>query len=631
MLRLAVHHEKSVRRYALPRAEAVLGSGDDCDLHAPFPGVSRRHATLRPLDGGILVTDLGSKNGLVRDGARLTEVILRPTETVRIGRAQLSLEEVDSSDAAVALAVGGDPAPRRKRESSDTGSLTELPGAGSPAAALAAVRAVERAGGIDPARPDEARQALELGRAALDAAALWIWTGGSESPPVLALAGQLPEEPVLVEIARRAAASTGATPVPLIDVPGTEGIALVAPASPGQPSLAARLQGPSERVPDWKLDLFDYLASKVKRAPKRAPPAPAPELSGDAQPLRFPAEFVRGESLAMEKLLANLVTAARSRLDVLLLGETGTGKELVAHAIHESGPTAKGPFLAINCAAIPTELLEAQLFGVEARVATGVDPRPGLFLKANGGSLFLDEVGDLPDPLQAKLLRALQEREILPLGATSPKKIEVRVISASNKDLGALVREGRYRADLYYRLRGLQFHMPPLRERKEDLPHLVLAFAQRAAREHDKTLAGVSRKALAILASFDWPGNVRELKNEVERAVLLCADGGALESGHFGPVAWAVEQMSHLDPEATATGPVRSSQTHAAHNPEPGGAARDAAPRKVPLREELDYLERARILEVLQATRGNRSEAARRLGITRNGLSLKIKRLGILK
>jgi len=622
VLRLAVHHEKSVRRFSLPRAEAVLGSAAECDLHAPYPGISRRHARLRPLDGGLLVTDLGSKNGLVRDGVRVAEVLLRPSESVRLGRALLALEEVDSSDAAVALALPGT-RPARRRESSDTGSLTELPGDGSPAAALAAVRAVERAGGIDPARPDEARRILELGRAALEAAALWIWTGGADDPPVLALAGQLPREAELAELSRRAAAS--AAPVA---VPAAGGAALVSPSSPGHPSLAARLQGPSERVPEWKLDLFDYLAAKVKRAPKRTPPPPAaPELGSDAQPLRFPDEFVRGESVAMEKLLANLVTAAKSRLDVLLLGETGTGKELVAHAIHESGPTAKGPFLAINCAAIPAELLEAQLFGVEARVATGVDPRPGLFLKANGGSLFLDEVGDLPELLQAKLLRALQEREILPLGATSPKKIDVRVISASNKDLGTMVRGGRYRADLYYRLRGLQFHMPPLRERKEDLPHLVLAFAQRAAREYDKTLTGVSRRALSILAAYDWPGNVRELQNEVERAVLLCPDGGALESEHFGPIGWAVERDS---PSALrAKGVV---DLAAAPPPATGVDQIDSDTRLdsgTSLRTRLNLLERNSIVEALAASSSNRSKAARLLGITRNGLALKMKRLGI--
>ncbi len=366
----------------------------------------------------------------------------------------------------------------------------------------------------------------------------------------------------------------------------------------------------------------------MKKAPKRAA-TPAPfEVSEGAHPLRFPDDFVRGDSPAIQKLLAALVTAARSRLDVLLLGETGTGKEMVARAIHQSGPTAKGPFLAINCAAIPAELLEAQLFGVEARVATGVDPRAGLFLKANGGSLFLDEIGDLPEPLQAKLLRVLQEREILPVGSTSPKKVDVRVISASNKELGEMVRQGKYRADLYYRLRGLQFHMPPLRERKEDLPLLVLAFAQRAAATYDKRIEGVSRKALTILAAYDWPGNIRELKNEVERAVLLGSDGSMLESTHFAPVQWEVtrqrgyrvdsEAAPREDPEPTRADPdLRESD----------GRESGVEPKGRYLQSRIDELERAEILAALRASRGNRSEAARCLGITRNGLALKMRRL----
>lgn len=623
MLRLAVHHEKSVRRFALPLAEAVLGSAEECEFHAPYPGVSRRHATLRPLDGGLLVTDLGSKNGLVRDGARHTEVLLRPRESIRLGRARLELEDVDSSDAALALPVSV-LAVRRRPESRDTGSMTELPGAGSPAAALAIIRSVERSGGIEPTRPDEARRLLELAASALEATAVWIWRGDDGAPLILAVAGVLPGEEELAELAG------AASEAPTLRIAGAQsGALLAAPLRAGLPALAARLQSPAGKVPDWKLDLFDYLASKVKRTPKRPPAPAAPEVGGDAHSLRFPDEFVRGESVAMLKLLDNLLTAARSRLDVLLLGETGTGKEMIARAIHDSGPSGKGPFLAINCAAIPAELLEAQLFGVEARVATGVDPRPGLFLKANGGSLFLDEVGDLPEPLQAKLLRALQEREILPLGATAPKKIEVRVISASNKNLGALVREGRYRADLYYRLRGLQFHMPPLRERKEDLPQLVLAFAQRAAATYDKSIEGVSRKALAILAAYDWPGNIRELKNEVERAVLLCPDGGALESEHFGPIAWAVSRdVSSAKPGApSGQDPAMALSVPFANQASTSLAG--CAGSSAKLQSRVDDLERALIIETLQSVRGNRSEAARRLGITRNGLALKIKRLQI--
>ncbi len=257
MLRLAVRFESSVRRFRLPVAEVTLGADSDCELVAPFPGVSRHHATVRPLDGGFLVKDLDSKNGLVRDGARLSEVLLRPRDTIRIGRALLELEEVDSSDAAVALSIAAG-APRRHRKESDTGSLTELPGAGSPADALALIREVERAGDIDPSRPDQARHLLELARTALEAPAVWIWTGRSEgAPPIVAISGTLPEDEELDRIAQLAASEGD----PRAEERGQHA-ALFAPIRPGRPGLAATLLGSSEKIPEWKRDLFDYLAPR---------------------------------------------------------------------------------------------------------------------------------------------------------------------------------------------------------------------------------------------------------------------------------------------------------------------------------------------------------------------------------
>jgi DNA-binding NtrC family response regulator len=624
VLRLAVHHDRSVKRFSLPLAEAVLGASTSCDLVVPFPGVSRRHATVRPLDGGLLISDLGSKNGLVKDGTRITEILLRPRDRVRLCRAWLELEEIASSDAAIGLSLGIPTASTVRSESNETGQLTDLPGSGSPASVLAVIRAVESAGGIDPAQPDGARALLDLARLALEASSLWVWSDqGEDLPSIRALAGPLPSEDllrILATAARIQAEQAG--PGHLVILPG----GLASPLRDRVTGLAATLQHGASRVAVWRLDLFDYLVAKVTAARVSQRPR-ARTNPATLELVRFPEEFVRGESEAMQKLVEALATAAQSRLDVLLLGETGTGKELVAKAIHMSGPTSAGPFVAINCAAIPAELLEAQLFGVEARVATGVDPRPGLFLKADGGSLFLDEIGDLPEPLQAKLLRAIQEREILPLGATRPRKIDVRVISASNKELGELTRQGKFRADLYYRLRGLQFHMPPLRERREDLPALTLSFAQRGSKEYGKSIQGISRKALSVLSVYDWPGNIRELKSEVERAVLLCPDGGVLETEHFAPVLWAVERArqsadSTRDEIGTATssGPFSCAEL-------PSETVFQS--QTIGLRLRLDELERLEIGRALTAAHGNKSKAAADLGITRNGLALKMKRLGI--
>jgi transcriptional regulator with PAS, ATPase and Fis domain len=279
---------------------------------------------------------------------------------------------------------------------------------------------------------------------------------------------------------------------------------------------------------------------------------------------------------------------------VLVVGETGSGKELLARTIHLTG--ARGSFVAINCAAIPSELLEAELFGVQRRVATGVDPRQGLFLRANGGSMFLDEIGEMPERLQVKILRVLQEREILPIGASHPIPIELRVIAASNRDLGRLVREGTFRADLYYRLRGIELRVPPLRERSDDIPQLALHFLECAAADYNKRVTGITRKALDVLRAHDWPGNVRELESDVRHAVLVCPTGSALDSQHFA----------------------RS---------ESGAADIDRAVR--PLQEAVNEIERREIERALSAAGGNKSRAARLLGITRNGLALKLRRLRI--
>ncbi|HVT18534.1 MAG TPA: sigma 54-interacting transcriptional regulator [Thermoanaerobaculia bacterium] len=328
--------------------------------------------------------------------------------------------------------------------------------------------------------------------------------------------------------------------------------------------------------------------------------------------LRIPEGMVVGTSPAIADLLAQLRATVKSDLSILLTGETGTGKELFARLIHASGPHGEGPFVAVNCAAIPSELLEAELFGVAARVATGVDARAGLFVQADGGSLFLDEIGEMPERLQAKLLRALQQREVLPVGGSAPRGIDARVISASNRDLGRQVKEGGFRADLYYRLRGLQLELPPLRARREDLPPLILALASRAALKYGRSIRGISRRALALLFEHDWPGNVRELASELERAVLLCPGGGMLRREHFrlggpaGPRGGAPAGDLPAPPaERTAGGETRG------------------------LRARLEAIEREAVLEALALAKGNRAEAARRLGITRNGLGLKIRRLGI--
>ncbi|MBK6407779.1 MAG: sigma-54-dependent Fis family transcriptional regulator [Holophagales bacterium] len=327
--------------------------------------------------------------------------------------------------------------------------------------------------------------------------------------------------------------------------------------------------------------------------------------------LVLPEGMVRGDSIAMRGLLSQIAKTVHSRIDVLIHGETGTGKELIAQLIHASGPTAGGPFVAINCAAIPAELLESELFGVRARVATGVDAQLGRILDANGGTLLLDEIGEMPLSLQPKLLRFLQEREVHSIGASKPEKVNVRVISISNRDLLEDSRAGRFRSDLFYRLRGLQFHVPPLRDRKEDIAGLVAALAARAAEEEGKQIRGISRKALDLLEAYDWPGNVRELQAEVHRAVLFCPAGALLGAEHFKTVDWAVRQG-------------RSGSAAERETLRPGQHLGGGG---LELRDRVVKLEKEMIAAALAETAGNQTRAAKILGITRNGLALKLARL----
>ncbi|HXG57971.1 MAG TPA: sigma 54-interacting transcriptional regulator [Thermoanaerobaculia bacterium] len=602
MLCLVAYFNEESIRVPLPRQEARLGSAPFNDVSIPFPGVSRAHAILLPQAGGIVVRDLGSKNGLRVDGRRVDEAVLVPGATVQVGRAILTIEDASTSDVELAVSLPDhrerDPEPT----GTDSGSLT-----GSGAAdALRFVREIEMFGSRR-LRRDVQRILPDLVEI-LDAGSAVIMEIDRGEWSVIAAGGPLPSAELLDRIASAVLRDRKIVPSAIRTL---QDVTVLTARSAGKRRIrcvAVTFDRDAAGIEAWQRDVFEFAAHKFLGVDGEVD---VDEAETEQASLLVPEGMVIGESVAMRGLLSQIKATIHSRMDVLLWGETGTGKELFARMVHASGPNARGPFVAINCAAIPSELLESELFGVHGRVATGVDPRPGLFQQADGGSIFLDEIGELAEPLQAKLLRVLQEREVLPLGAPAPRRIDVRVIAASNRNLLERVQQGRFRADLYYRLRGLQFHIPPLRERREDIPALVLEFVTRAAGAHSKSIAGISRKALHLLMQHEWPGNVRELQSEVERAVLLCPPGGALQAEHFAPIRWAVEQ--------------RGPQPAAVENPLRDLGARDP----VPLQQRVDELERRAIEEVLASTRGNKSEAARILGITRNGLALKMKRLGI--
>ena len=249
----------------------------------------------------------------------------------------------------------------------------------------------------------------------------------------------------------------------------------------------------------------------------------------------FPANLpLIGRSAAMEEIQRLITLVAARRSTVLITGESGTGKELVARAIHREGSRAQMPLVAVNCSALPETLLEAELFGHTRGAFTGaMQPRAGHFESANRGTLFLDEIGEMPLGLQARLLRVLQEREFQRLGSSETLRVDVRVIAATNADLQARVEEKSFREDLYYRLSVVPIHLPPLRERAEDIPLLARHFVEKICRQEEMELKEISREALFDLVDYPWPGNVRQLENAIEMAVILSGTRDVLEPGDF--------------------------------------------------------------------------------------------------
>jgi len=291
---------------------------------------------------------------------------------------------------------------------------------------------------------------------------------------------------------------------------------------------------------------------------------------------------------------------------VLISGETGTGKELVARYIHEKSPRRDGPFIAINCGAIPKDLIESELFGYERGAFTGATDKmkPGKFELAHGGTILLDEVGELSPEAQVKLLRVLQEKKFYRLGGTKEVSVDVRVIASTNKNLKTEVEAGRFRSDLYYRLNVATIYLPPLRDRKEDIPLLVMAFLDEFNKKFGKKFSGVDEKAMEILKSYPWPGNIRELRNTIERVVLIEDD-----------TKIRPEHLSHLQPVA--------------FQPEMSDGAGEFVLKIPPTGVTMDKVLRELIIQTLKITNGNQIQAAKILGISRSKLRYRMEQLKI--
>ena len=397
----------------------------------------------------------------------------------------------------------------------------------------------------------------------------------------------------------------------LPDVGGLELLPRISELAPDTPVIMLTAFGSvGNAVTAMKRGAFDYLTKPADNDELEAVLDKAWQygrlLRENARLKRETGEGPRliGQSVAMRRLAELIDQVADSEATVLISGESGTGKELVAARLHAASPRAAGPLVKVNCAALPAELLESELFGYVKGAFTGaVKDKPGRFQLAAGGTLFLDEVGELPLALQAKLLRALQERVVEPLGAVAAQEVDARIVTATNRDLGRAVAEGTFREDLYFRLNVIELAIPPLRERLDDLPLLTAFLLDKLGRKNRKAVRGVSPEFLRALAGYDWPGNVRELENVLERALIL-ARGETLTPDLLPP------QMA-----GPSSGPFAAMASEA-----------DAA-RQSPL----DDAERAAIIAALEAHGGHREKTAEALGVSRRTLQYKLKKYGLTR
>jgi DNA-binding NtrC family response regulator len=436
-----------------------------------------------------------------------------------------------------------------------------------------------------------------------------------------------------------------------LKMPGLDGMGLLKRLSaeyPDVPVIMITAHGSVESaVEAVKLGAFDYvekpfdqeqirqIVAKAMRTHMLSRRDARPEDSASRGRFRLV-----GESAAIRQVYQVVEKVADTPSTVLITGESGTGKELVARALHDNSSRRAGPFIKINCAAIPKTLMESELFGYEKGAFTGaVGSKPGRFELAHGGSLFLDEIGEIPVEMQVKLLRVLQESEFERVGGIKTIKVDVRLITATNRDLAAEITTGGFRDDLYYRLNVVPIHLPPLRERHEDIPLLVDHFIARFNERLKKQIAGAAPEALERLVSHQWPGNIRELENVIERTILFCEDthirladlpgelGGTPNQAMSPPTA-LIEERPIIAATSSGNLPMVQNPTVAPPTTLPP-VGEEVGSLKEAVRAETERVERELIQRALDETAGNVTQAARKLQISRKSLQTKMKELGL--
>ncbi len=587
--------------FDLEPGDNTVGALAGNSICLPVPHVSRRHAVISVDDDGVWLVDLESKNGCFVNGVRVRKKILKPDDWIQFGPVVLTFEIIRSEERV--LGVTGNTAsnpssPITRADGTDRDFSTELAIRSVHSRAWGEILNEFTAAVFGPEKPDLNGAVNTLARCEQSVGVAFL-RANPGAPPVIEAYGGDPVflakiNPGLIAAARPARPGTpGITSGGFsFDCPTVSAVHWTgATWSHALIGVGRRVHSSVGPILETALRILMYVLQQ--ETPELFSPAP----SGPS----FPPWHVVGHSKPMQEMYRRLAAFGKANMPVLITGETGVGKEHIVRILHKNSNRAHGPLRIVNCTAIPRDLLEAELFGIERGVATGVERRTGKIRLADRGTLFLDEIGDMDPELQGKILRVLQEREVHPIGCAEPVSVDVRIVTATHADLAARVRRGQFREDLYFRISGCEVRVPALRERREDIPALVHHFFNKTLDESGKSIRGLSIKALEELVNAPWPGNVRQLQREIERLVALCPEGRTVES--------ALISTSVLHPEIRTPGPDKDVDLN--------------------LKRRLAGLERRLIRQALEQAQGNQSEAARLLGVSRNGLRMKIGRLGV--
>ncbi len=569
-------------------------------------GVSRHHATVWLEAGRLVVTDARSKNGTFLHGQPVARAEIGAGDIVAFGPIDLRCEETTPEETELAVDLADSLRAQAPSHPTDTLTARSIAGRQSWLTLGRSFSSTLRKTGEAATALASLVLSLQLRGAAL------LRRTKTLPPTLLAATGRIETHEI------DAIAETWAS--------GREGLALVddlcgfAPSDASYPwclILAGDFHSRAESSELLAL-LVEAYASWHSTRLADVEPSSRPSSTRETPPdLRFPAGYVPGTSAAMRSIYQQMQSLVLGDQPVLVIGETGVGKEPIVRTLHNSSVRAEKPFVAINCAAVPNDLLEAEFFGIGDRVATGVAGRLGLFRRADGGTIFLDEVGTMALDLQAKLLRVLQEREIFPVGSSKPVPINARVVAATNVSLQTEIEEGRFRNDLYYRLAGYELHIPPLRDRREDISALIEWFLRRTCNEIERPIRGLTAGAMRDLVSRPWPGNVRQLEHEIRGLVFRCPANGIID-----------RELLRLQPSAEGTIPESEATA-----PESDPRSSEEPPMTEPNTDSpplaLEALEKGAVEEALRRSGGNQRQAAVLLGITRSSLRRRLKRYSI--